>query len=249
LHRYDPRAKSLFLFAFLVLFFLPIRVAHLGAYLVLLVVLGGVFLGPSNTLRPIRMIAPILILVLLLTPPFYRQGPALITLRGFTILSTTGLFLALRLILRFTGITFVFYLFIGTTDPDELVLAFRWFRLPYTVSLVLSLALAYIPTIRTLYDQVRDAHRLRLAGGERVDGEGRGPVKRLREAIPVLTSVLILSVRRIPTLAMALECRGVGSKIRRTTFHKLKSGKAALLEGAIAAAGVALLSASALLFP
>jgi energy-coupling factor transport system permease protein len=249
LHRYDPRAKTLLLLAFLVLFFLPIRLGQLGAYVAVLLVLGGAFLGFPNALRPIRMIAPILVLVLVLTPPFYRQGTALVTLRGFTILSTTGLLLALRLILRFTGITVLFYLFIGTTHPDELILAFRWFRLPYTVSLVLSLALGYIPTIRTLYDQVRDAHRLRQAGNESPGGERRGPFKRLREAVPVLTSVLILSVRRIPTLAMALECRGVGRKNRRTAFHSLKSGNVALRDGAIAAAGVALLSASALLFP
>jgi energy-coupling factor transport system permease protein len=142
----------------------------------------------------------------------------------------------------------VFYLFIGTTNPDELILAFRWFRLPYAVCLVLSLALGYIPTIRTLYDQVRDAHRLRLAE-EKGGGEGRGLFKRLREAIPTLTSVLILSVRRIPTLAMALECRGVGRKNLRTSFHTLKGGAAALRDGAVAAAGASLLVVSAVLFP
>lgn len=254
-HHYDPRAKTLLLLAFLVLFFLPIRVGHLGAYLAVVVVLSGAFLGIPNTLRPIRLILPILILVLLLTPPFYREGSALVTIRGFTVLSVTGLLLALRLIIRFTGITMVFYLFIGTTDPDELILAFRWFRLPYTVSLVLSLALGYIPTIRTLYDQVRDAHRLRLAGegeGIGVAGvrpQGRGLFKRLREAIPVLTSVLILSVRRIPTLAMALECRGVGRKNPRSSYHTLKTGGALLRDGGIAAVAAAVLVISVVLFP
>ena len=253
-HRYDPRAKTLLLLAFLVLFFLPIRIGYLAAYLAVVVALSGVFLGISNTLRPIRLILPILVLVLLLTPPFYREGSALLTVRGLTILSVSGLMLALRLIIRFSGITMAFYLFIGTTDPDDLILAFRWFRLPYAVSLVLSLALGYIPTILTLYDQVRDAHRLRLA----VEGEGgktaarprkRGLFKRLREAIPVLTSVLILSVRRIPTLAMALECRGVGRKNPRTSYHTLKTGRALLRDGAIATVAVAALAVSALLFP
>ncbi len=255
LHRYDPRAKMLLLLAFLVLFFLPIRVGQLAAYLAVLVLLSGVFIGIPNTTRPLRLILPILILVLLLTPPFYREGRALLTIGGFTILSLNGLLLALRLIVRFTGITLVFYLFIGTTDPDELILAFRWFRLPYTVSLVLSLALGYIPTIRTLYDQVRDAHRLRLAErGEESGAVGyrrqqRGLFKRLREAIPILTSVLILSVRRITTLAMALECRGVGRKNPRSSFHTLKAGSALVGQGAIAVAVIAALVISILLFP
>lgn len=255
LHHYDPRAKALMLLAFLVLFFLPIPVWHLGACLALVVVLSGVFLGLTNTLRPIRLILPILVLVLLLTPPFHRQGPALLTVRGFTVLSVSGLLIALRLIVRFSGITLAFYLFIGTTDPDDLILAFRWFRLPYSVSLVLSLALGYIPTIRDLYDQVRDAHKLRLAAGvEGIDAAGyhsqkKGLFKRLREAVPILTSVLIVSVRRIPTLAMALECRGIGRKNARTSYHTLKSGGAFLRDGAIAAAGIAVLVVSVVLFP
>jgi len=254
-HRYDPRAKTLLLLAFLVLFFLPIAVGHLAAYLAVVVLLSGAFLGLSNTLRPIRMILPILILVMLLTPPFYREGSALLAVRGLTVLSVSGLLLALRLIIRFTGITMVFYLFIGTTDPDELILSFRWFRLPYTVSLILSLALGYIPTIRTLYDQVRDAHRLRLAakgegvGEAGVHRRGRGLFKRLRESIPVMTSVLILSVRRIPTLAMALECRGVGRKNARSSYHTLKTRAALLRDGAIALAAVAVLVISVVLFP
>jgi energy-coupling factor transport system permease protein len=255
LHHYDPRTKAALLLAFLVLFFLPIPVWHLGAYLAVVLVVSGIFIGLPNTLRPIRLILPILILVLLLTPPFHRQGAALLAIRGFTVLSVSGLLLALRLIVRFSGITLAFYLFIGTTDPDELILAFRWFRLPYSVSLVLSLALGYIPTIRTLYDQVREAHQLRLAGeGEGFESAGARPragalFKRLREAVPILTSVLIVSVRRIPTLAMALECRGVGRKNPRTSYHTLKSGGAFLRDGTIAAAGIAVLVVPFLLFP
>jgi energy-coupling factor transport system permease protein len=255
LHRYDPRAKAVNLLTFLVLFFLPIRVWHLGVYLSVLIMVSGIFLGLRNTLRPIRLILPILILVVLLTPPFHREGDPLLTVRGLTLVSVSGLLLSLRLIVRFTGITLVFYLFIGTTDPDELILAFRWFRAPYAVSLVLSLALGYIPTIRALYDQVRDAHRLRLAAEGQAAAvsaarpRAGGLFKRLREAVPVLTSVLILSVRRIPTLAMALECRGVGRKNPRTSYHTLKTGTAFLLDGAIALLTAAALITSVVLFP
>jgi energy-coupling factor transport system permease protein len=248
LHRYDPRGKTLLLLTFLVLFFLPIRVVHLGAYLAVLVVLSVTFLGLPNTLRPIRMILPILILVLLLTPPFYREGPVLISVKGVVILSLPGLLEAIRLIVRFTGITLIFYIFIGTTDPDTLILSFRWFGLPFMVSLILGIALEYIPTILTLYSQVQDAHRLRRAG-KGIGGERRGLFKRLREAVPVLTSVLVLSVRRIPTLAMALESRGVGRKNRRSSYHTLKVGPSVLRDWAVAVLVLGALAVSVLLFP
>jgi energy-coupling factor transport system permease protein len=240
LHRFDPRAKLLLLAVFLVLFFLPISVAQLGLYLAILLLLSAILLGIANTLRPVRLILPILLLVLVLTPPFHRQGNVLLSIRGVTLVSTSGLLVALRLMIRFTGITVVFFIFVGTTDPDALILAFRWFGLPFSMSLVLGIALQYIPTIRGIYDQVRESHRLRLAAD--ADNTQAGPAgsrrkglrKRLIEAIPILTSVLILSVRRIPTLAMALECRGVGRKNRRSSYHTLKKGAALFLDCIIA---------------
>ena len=264
-HRYDPRAKIVLLLAFLSLFFLPIPVGRLGAYLAVVLLVTGVFLGILNILRPIRLILPILILVVLLTPPFHRYGPVLVSIRGFSLLSVPGLMETLRLIVRFTGITVLFYLFLGTTDQENLILAFRWFGLPFTFSLILGIALEYIPTILILYSQVQDAHRLRRAdaepvseqahpagrtpaGGGRSRGEAKGLFRRLAGAIPVLTSVIVLSVRRIPTLAMALETRGVGRKNRRGSYRSLKSGRSLLIDGMIALAVVAALSGSVVLF-
>jgi energy-coupling factor transport system permease protein len=264
-HRYDPRAKVVLLLAFLALFFLPIPVGQLVAYLAVILLVTGAFLGIFNTLRPIRLILPILILVVLLTPPFHRYGPVLISIRGFTILSVPGLLETLRLIIRFTGITVIFYLFLGTTDQENLILAFRWFGLPFTLSLTLGIALEYIPTILMLYNQVQDAHRLRRAGGvaepeqdrnsgrepagqRRSRGGKKGLFRRLADAIPVLTSVIVLSVRRIPTLAMALECRGMGRKNRRGSYRSLKSGRSLLFDGAIALVVVAALAGSIVLF-
>jgi energy-coupling factor transport system permease protein len=263
-HRFDPRGKIILLAVFLITFFLPLRIGHLGIHLAVVAALTVIFLGVGNALRPLRLILPILILVLVLTPPFHRDGPVLFSIRSVPILTASGLLEALRLIVRFTGITLIFYLFMGTTDPDSLVLAFRWFRLPFAISMVLSIAMEYIPTIGRLYNQVRDAHRLRLAGetGEAQraprSGRPRGKVtnkprrkrgRRLAETIPILTSVLILSVRRIPTLAMALECRGVGRKNRRSSFHSLKTGASMIRDGMISAVIAAAVVVSIVLFP
>jgi energy-coupling factor transport system permease protein len=264
IHRFDPRGKILLLVIILVTFFLPLRIEHLGIHLAAVAALAVTFLGIRNTLRPLRLILPILVLVLILTPPFHREGHVLFSIGNHPILTVAGLLEACRLILRFTGITLIFYLFMGTTDADSLVLAFRWFRLPFSISMVLSIALEYIPTIGRIYDQVRDAHRLRLAGqaaeANQQIGSSRTRKKRkeqpsgrkahrLAESIPILTSVLILSVRRIPTLAMALECRGVGRKNRRSSFHSLKTGPSMIRDGMITALIAAGIVASVVLFP
>jgi energy-coupling factor transport system permease protein len=263
IHRFDPRVKIVLVLLYVVIFFLPLSILHLSPYLILIALLSVLSLGPAATLRPLRLIFPILLLVLFLTPPFIRQGPALLTIRGFTLVTRAGLLEAGRLIIRFTGISLLFYLFLGTTDPDSLVLALRWFRLPFGVAMVLSVALEYIPYFSALYDRVRDAHSLRFPSVDlAVDFDASRssedtPKKksrrtfraRLRENLPIFTSVIILSVRRIPTLAMVLESRGVGRRNSRTSLHSLKSGRSLAYDALIAVTAAAVLLLSVLLFP
>jgi energy-coupling factor transport system permease protein len=234
-----------------VVFFLPLRLAHLGAYLAASVLLIGISLGVGELWRPIRTILPILVLVLVLTPPFHREGNPLIG--EFRLLTDQGLEEAIRLLMRFTGITLLFFAYLRTTDPDRLVLSLRWFGLPFGAALVISIAFQYIPNFRVLYDQVRDAHRLRQAaaipGAAAGASRPSGLFRRLGRSIPALTSVLILSVRRIPVLAMALESRGVGRGNRRTAYRSLPSGRALALSGLLALGIEAVVLASVLLFP
>jgi energy-coupling factor transporter transmembrane protein EcfT len=64
----------------------------------------------------------------------------------------------------------------------------------------------------------------------------------------VLTSVLIMAVRRITILAMALEVRGVGRRVRRNSYSVLGAGPALLRDALIGAGIAALALASALVF-
>ncbi|MBN1834789.1 MAG: energy-coupling factor transporter transmembrane protein EcfT [Spirochaetales bacterium] len=251
LHRYDPRCKLINLLTLVVVFFLPLRLSHLAAYLACAALLIGVFLGVRELWPPVRTILPILILVLVLTPPFHRQGTPLFG--EFVLLTDRGLAEALRLVMRFTGVTLLFFVYLRTTDPERVVLALRWFGLPFGAALVISIALQYIPNFKVLYGQVRDAHRLRQAA----PSAGQGPVSpkrpglfgRLANSIPALTSVLILSVRRIPVLAMVLESRGVGRSNRRTSWQSLPSGRKVLPSWLLCLAVEAAAIAPVFLFP
>lgn len=273
LHRFDPRAKLLLLLELIVLFFLPLPLGPLAGYLGALAGLTAVAVGPRQALRPVRLLLPILLLVLLLTPPFYREGRILLALRGFPLLTSDGLAEALRLVVRFTGISLALFAFLLSTDPEDLVLSLRWFGLPFSLSLVLSVALQYIPYLAALYAQVQEAHRLRQAGappdGAPPDGTSqavapqagpgqssvsgarspaRGFKARLGQQLPVLTSVLILAVRRIPLLAMALETRGLGLRRARSAYRCLKRGSKLVADAAALAGLTAGLVVSVLVF-
>lgn len=252
LHRLDPRVKLLNLLTLVVVFFLPLSPAHLGGYLAALAVLVAVVLGPAALWRPVRTILPILILVLLLTPPFHREGAVLLSVRGVPLVTDAGVGEALRLVTRFTGITVAFFAYLRSTDPEQLVLSLRWFGLPFGAALVINIAFQYVPNFKVLYDQVQDAHRLRRpAPADYQVGSirRRGMFRRLAGTIPALTSVLILSVRRIPVLAMALETRGVGRTNRRSTYRELPSGRPLVFAALIGAGVESLLVLTALMFP
>jgi energy-coupling factor transport system permease protein len=98
-------------------------------------------------------------------------------------------------------------------ELDELVLALRWYGLPYRPSLTLIMAFRFIPTLVELYQNVQDAHSLRTAGERPVGFFGR--------ILPRLTSVFIQAIRMVPSLAMALETRGLGRRTPRTEWREL----------------------------
>jgi len=84
--------------------------------------------------------------------------------------------------------------------------------------LVLNLTLRFIPSLFDLYRRVEDAHSLRRAGEV---NQGNSLFHRMGRLLPTLTSVLILSVKRIAPLSMTLELRGIGLKNKRTTYAGL----------------------------
>jgi energy-coupling factor transport system permease protein len=248
LHAFDPRCKLVLLLLFLVLFLLPVRLELYAAYLLVVALLILAALNGRELLRPLRVIGPLLVLVIVLTPPFHRQGQVFLRVLGWPLLTSEGVLETARLAMRVTGITVFFFAFLRTTSPEEILLSLRWFGLPFAAVLALGIALQYIPTVRDLYLQVVDAHRLRRSG-EEAPARQPGSLRRVvRDTLPVLTSVLIMAVRRITILAMALEVRGVGLKRRRTSYSALPAGLPLLRHVVIATgiAGVAL--AAAILF-
>ncbi len=249
LARLDPRAKLLVLVAFLVLYFLPLPLLYLGVYLAVAALLLFLAAGWEGLLRTLRTVLLFLILILLLTPPFFQGGKVLLAPLGVPLVTTKGLAEAVRLAIRFTGITLAFSTFIRTTLPEELISAFRSLGLPFSAALTLTLVVRTIPQITALYHNVVDAHRLRRGGTEAGAAKGgrhdhRG---RFRRLIPELTSVLVQAVRGIPTLAMVLESRGVGRKNPRSRYLEPKAGARLLADLALSLLFVLLLGGCAFL--
>jgi energy-coupling factor transport system permease protein len=244
LHRFDPRCKLVLLLLFLILFLLPIPLPLYAGYFAFLVLIILAALSARELLSPLRVIGPLLLLVLVLTPPFHRQGQVYLSIAGWPLLTSGGVLETARLLVRFTGITLALFAFLRSSSPEQVLLTIRWFGLPFEAGLALGIALQYMPTLRDLYLQVVDAHRLRRSGQQTGGPRPRGLARLRADLLPVLTSVLIVAVRRITVLAMALEVRGVGLRARRSSYSTLPAGRS-LLRDALIGAGICALALAA----
>lgn len=207
LHRFDPRAKVLSVLYFSIYAFLPVGLPWLVSVYAMLFLISLIMLGIREAFSPIRSIYPILIMIVLFTPPFYRDDPI-----GVTVM----------LLLRITTVTTLFFLLFRTTPMPEVLSTLRWFGLPYQAALVVTIAFRYIPYLNGTYHQIRDAHKLRRGTGEHAGGF----LTRLRQIQPVLVSVMVFAVKSIPLLAMSLEHRGFGGeKLKIKGYKSLRNDR------------------------
>jgi energy-coupling factor transport system permease protein len=221
LHRLDPRAKLAGLVVVVPTFFVFSSPWLPGAYAAVLAVAVALFLGPRELGRSLRTVAPLLLVICVLTPLFHRGGEVFWQPFGLPLLTSDGVRESLRIVGRFAGLTLVFFLVFRTLSMDEFVLALRWYGLPFRAALTLTVAFRFIPTLFLLSRGVQDAHALRRAG-ERPPGF-------FSRILPQLTSVFIQAVRMIPSLAMALETRGFGRGNPRTEWITLPAGRSVVL--------------------
>ena len=76
-------------------------------------------------------------------------------------------------------------------------------------------------SLDTLYGSIQDAHTLRREPPRR--RRFYNPAGRFSHIFPTLVSVMIHSIKSIPTLSMALEIRGFGLSGQRTVYRPLPS--------------------------
>lgn len=224
-YRFDVRAKLIFtvLMCIASFFTMPLYLQYALTLGLLVFSLATVRL--KATIHSLRLIASMLLFMVIFMPLQSRSGTPLIVIRNFTLITREGFESFQFFALRFIFISVLFSLLLETTAERDILPALRYFHLPYSASLVLSLALRFIPEIGSVFNQIRESQRLRLPNP---DDEGVKR-KRISSLLPTLTSTLVVVLKNIPYSAAALEMRGYGRTNRRTDFHSLKPGRKVLL--------------------
>lgn len=226
-HNMDPRAKIVFVIAYIVAIFLADNFFGLAAvtlFLLVAVFLSRVPLG--RVLRSVKMILFLVIFTAALNLFFYTGESAYEPLLQWWIVSVTWesivntIFLAVRLFLLVLGTS----LLTLTTTPvsltdgiESLLKPLTFIKVPvHELALIMSIALRFIPILIDETNRIISAQKARGA-----DFDTGGLIKRAKAMIPVLIPLLVSAFRRAEELGDAMDARCYRGAKGRTKYKKL----------------------------
>lgn len=125
---------------------------------------------------------------------------------GPVALRDQSLLFGLAMGFRFTAWSTAGVAFVALTSVEDLAWALHRLGLPYSVAFGLSASLRlarHLSETAVAVSEAQQARGLDLTSG--------GLLTRVRKAIPMLIPLLVLSLRRVNSMAMAMEARGYGA--------------------------------------
>ena len=240
-HRLDPRTKIVLVVVYIVaLFQAQSWPGFLAVSAVTAVCVALSRIPPRSMFKGVRPMLFIIVLTALLNL-FYTGGTPI--LPGWIItwegLSRAGQ-MVLRIVLLISGTFLLTYTTspIALTDGLELLLKpLSALKLPvHEMTMMMSMALRFIPTLIAETDKIMSAQKARGA-----DFETGGLIRRAKALLPILVPLFVSAFRRADELAVAMESRCYHGGEGRTRMKKLAMQRCdylALLLGALFLAGM-----------
>ena len=226
-HNMDPRAKIVFIIAYIVAIFLADNFFALAAVTLFLIVAVLFSRVPFvRVLRSVKMILFLIIFTAILNLFFYSSSEELHMIWEWKFISVSWeaiinmIFLAFRLFLLVMGTSILTL----TTTPvaltdgiESLLTPLKWIRLPvHELALIMSIALRFIPTLMDETNRIVAAQKARGA-----NFETGGLIKRAKAVVPILIPLLVSAFRRAEDLGDAMDARCYSGAKGRTKYKKL----------------------------
>ncbi len=241
-HRLDPRTKLVLLVAYIVALFVASGWVSYGvcfAFLVLSIAVSRIPL--KSIFGGFKPLVFILILTGILNV-FFTPGEPIFTL-GFISISMEGVLQAIKMMLRILMLITATFMLTYTTSPisltdglESLLSPLKVIKVPvHELSMMMCIALRFIPTLIEETDKIMSAQKARGA-----DFESGNLFEKVKALIPILVPLFISAFRRADELATAMECRCYQGGEGRT---KMKLLRYKLLDLKAFGVGVLLLAA------
>lgn len=221
-HRLDPRTKLLLVIIYIVGLFNSVGwVSYAVVIAVTALSMAVSKIKPKSALKGLKPLIIIIILTAVLNI-FYTDGTPII--EGW-IITWEGIeravMMSLRIILLIVGTFMLTYTTspIALTDGLELMLnPLKRIKIPvHEMSMMMSMALRFIPTLIEETDKIMSAQKARGA-----DFDSGNLFQRAKALLPILVPLFVSAFRRADELAVAMESRCYHGGDGRTRMKQLK---------------------------
>lgn len=219
LHRLDLRVKLAALLAVVVAVFVlghPLGNAVLAAVLFGVLAAAGLPMrGMWTMLRPLWPVFLLIVVVAALTGGAFvrpEHAQVLFSLWGMDV-TVGGLLVGLNFVARIVVMVIATYAFTASTSTDDLLLVLSQLRVPTGVSLVIALAISFIPAMVTTKDQIVAAQQARGVRPTERFGRIAGFVPVM---VPLITNAILLANR----LGVTVVSRGFGAHRTMTAMSQ-----------------------------
>ena len=240
-HRLDPRTKILLLIFFIVALFAAKGWVGYGVMLLVTAASMAIsHISPKNIFKGLKPMIFIIVFTAALNL-FYTDGTPV--LPGWPI-TWEGVARSIQMMLRIILLIAGTFLLTYTTSPmaltdgmERLLGPLKKIGLPiHEITMMMSMALRFIPTLIEETDKIMSAQKARGA-----DFENGSLLQRAKALLPILVPLFVSSFRRADELAVAMESRcyhGGGGRTRMKQLHFAPRDLWALLLGAVLIAGM-----------
>ncbi len=223
-HKLDPRTKLILVLVFIVALFSAVSwVSYALMFAITAACIAVSKIRPKTLLRGLKPLIFIILLTAILNV-FYTQGTPIFELWIFKP-TWEGLqrafFMVLRIMLLICGTFLLTYTTspLALTDGMEVLFGpLKKIKVPvHEMSMMMSMALRFIPTLVEETDKIMSAQRARGA-----DFETGKLTDRAKALLPLLVPLFVSSFRRADELAVAMESRCYHGGEGRTRMKQLK---------------------------
>ena len=206
MHRLDPRAKLFLSIVLAIVSLLYLEIFPLLMILGILIPLMAAAKSLRRWLKSMKGLSVLLVFILVFN----------------TLLSTypNPLNYSVALVLRLVALMTSFSIFFLTVHPDELSQALIQMRVRFEFAFAMSMAMRYVPTLGQEAYAIMDTQKARG-----VELDKGNLLKRIRNIVPIIVPLIIVSIRRALSIAESMESRGFGANKNRTYLERLSFRK------------------------
>lgn len=224
-HRLDPRTKLILVVLYIVGLFCA---KYFWTYALAALVLAiCVRISRVRLKALVRGLKPVLIIITFtaVLNLFYTKGEEPLWQWHFLSIYPEGILAAIFMVLRITLLIMGTFLLTYTTSPihltdgmESLMNPLKKIHVPvHELSMMMSIALRFIPTLIEETDKIMSAQKARGA-----DFDTGNLLQKAKALVPLLVPLFISAFRRADELAIAMECRCYHGGEGRTRLRQLK---------------------------